>query len=54
MWNWFSKFVNKKSQSQRKRVDVDIPFEQHSYRKEDFEIDEAQSELEEENPTSSL
>lgn len=47
MWNWFSKVFTKKEQSQRKRVQVDIPYEQHSYRKEDFELDQESDSLEE-------
>ncbi|BAJ01543.1 hypothetical protein [Shewanella violacea] len=46
MWNWFSKVFPKKEQIQRKRVQIDIPYEQHSYRKEDFAIDEQPSTLE--------
>ncbi|QXP45018.1 hypothetical protein FM038_25825 [Shewanella eurypsychrophilus] len=40
MWNWFSKVFTKKEQTQRKRVQIDIPYEQHSYRKEDFDVTE--------------
>ncbi|WP_185977001.1 MULTISPECIES: hypothetical protein [Shewanella] len=46
MWNWLSKVFPKKEQAQRKRVQIDIPYEQHSYRKEDFDIDEQSSALE--------
>lgn len=28
MWNWIGKFIGKTPQPQRKRVQVDIPFEQ--------------------------
>ncbi|WP_169732698.1 MULTISPECIES: hypothetical protein [Shewanella] len=52
MWNWFSKLVNKKTQPQRKRVDVEIPFEQHSYRKEDFEVEQSRAELEEDKSST--
>ncbi|NRB22152.1 hypothetical protein [Shewanella sp.] len=46
MWNWLSKVFLKKERSQRKRVQIDIPYEQHSYRKEDFDIGEQSSSLE--------
>ncbi|QYK03412.1 hypothetical protein [Shewanella psychrotolerans] len=36
MWNWFSKLLNKKVQPKRRRVQVDIPIEQHTYRKAQF------------------
>ncbi|CAM4209961.1 hypothetical protein SHAQ108633_19270 [Shewanella aquimarina] len=38
MWNWLMKRLGKKSSSQRRRVEVDIPFEQHSYRKASFDL----------------
>lgn len=38
MLNWFSKLLSKKEQPQRKRVQVDIPIEQHCYRKDFFYI----------------
>ncbi|WP_179079105.1 hypothetical protein [Shewanella sp. UCD-KL12] len=47
MWNWFSKMFTKNEQAQRKRVQVDIPYEQHSYRKEDFDINEQSTSFEE-------
>ena len=37
IWNWLSKFMGKKQSLQRKRVVIDIPFEQHRYRKESFD-----------------
>lgn len=40
MWNWLSKVFLKKERSQRKRVQIDIPYELHSCRKEDFDIGE--------------
>ncbi|ABV37501.1 hypothetical protein Ssed_2894 [Shewanella sediminis HAW-EB3] len=49
MWNWLSKFFGKQERSQRKRVRIDIPYEQHSYRKEDFDIDENSVTMEEDN-----
>ncbi|WP_185817680.1 hypothetical protein [Shewanella atlantica] len=49
MWNWLSKFFGKQEQTQRKRVRVDIPYEQHSYRKEDFDIDENSVTMKEDN-----
>ncbi len=39
MWNWLSKKLTRTEQPQRRKVDIDIPFEQHSYRIEDFDID---------------
>ncbi|MFV7770227.1 MULTISPECIES: hypothetical protein [Shewanella] len=33
MWNWLIKRFSRNTQSRRRRVEVDIPFEQHSYRK---------------------
>ena len=51
MWSWLSKVFSKKEQSQRKRVQIDIPYEQHSYRKEDFDIDE-QSKTQEDGKSS--
>ncbi|WOT06387.1 hypothetical protein [Shewanella youngdeokensis] len=38
IWNWFSKKWTRTRQPQRKKVDINIPYEQHSYRKEDFDI----------------
>ncbi|MEZ9820410.1 hypothetical protein AB4238_07280 [Shewanella sp. 10N.286.45.A1] len=39
MWNWLSKKLTRTEQPQRRKVDIDIPFEQHSYRIEDFDVD---------------
>ncbi|MEC4728876.1 hypothetical protein HWQ46_25510 [Shewanella sp. D64] len=39
MWDWFSKIFTKKEPLQRKRVEFDIPFEQYSYRKGNFDIE---------------
>ncbi|GIU05952.1 hypothetical protein TUM4261_08710 [Shewanella sp. c952] len=39
MWNWLSKKIARTERPQRRKVDIDIPFEQHSYRIEDFDID---------------
>ncbi len=36
MWNWLLDKIGRKTQSQRKRIQVDIPFEQHSYKREDI------------------
>lgn len=52
MWNWFSKLIGKKRQSQRKRVQVDIPFEQHSYRKADFVLQKSEPLSEEDKSTN--
>ncbi len=38
MWNWLMKRLGKKSSSRRRRVEVDIPFEQHSYRKASLDL----------------
>jgi len=32
MWNWFTKMLGIRSQPQRKRVQIEIPMEQHEYR----------------------
>lgn len=37
MWDWFSKLINKTPRPQRRRVEVDIPFEQLEYRREPFD-----------------
>ncbi len=34
MWDWFNKLINKTPRPQRRRVEVDIPFEQLEYRRE--------------------
>ena len=39
MWNWLSKKLARTEQPQRKKVDIDIPYEQHSYRIEDFDVE---------------
>ncbi len=49
MWSWLSKIFGKQEQSQRKRVRIDIPYEQHSYRKEDFDIDKSSVIMDEDN-----
>lgn len=36
MWNWFRKMLGKDGRSKRKKVLVDIPFEQHSFSLDDF------------------
>ncbi|MCL1091115.1 hypothetical protein L2744_16205 [Shewanella profunda] len=36
MWNWFRKVFGKTEQPKRKKVLVDIPFEQHSFSLDDF------------------
>ncbi|MCL1146748.1 hypothetical protein AB4298_17255 [Shewanella sp. 10N.261.52.F9] len=38
MWNWLTKKLVKNGQVRRKKVDIDIPYQQHSYRMEDFSI----------------
>ena len=39
MWNWLSKQRTRTEQRQRRKVALVIPFEQHSYRIEDFDVD---------------
>lgn len=36
MWNWLLTKLGKKRPSQRKRIQIDIPFEQHCYNREDI------------------
>jgi len=36
MWNWFSKMLGKDSRPKRKKVLVDIPYEQHSFSLDNF------------------
>ncbi|SUI48766.1 Uncharacterised protein [Shewanella putrefaciens] len=31
MWNWFSKMLGRHEQPKRKKVQVEIPFEQHRF-----------------------
>lgn len=38
IWNWLSKLMTKKAQPQRRRVQVEIPIEQHTYRKAHFDL----------------
>ncbi|WP_162599240.1 hypothetical protein [Shewanella algidipiscicola] len=52
MFNWFSKLLGKKQQSQRKRVQVDIPIEQHSYRKAFFDVKPRQVSVKEDESTN--
>lgn len=37
MWNWLLTKLGKKTQSQRTRIQVDIPFEQHYYNRDDIQ-----------------
>ncbi|QQX81878.1 hypothetical protein JK628_08755 [Shewanella sp. KX20019] len=37
MWNWLSKKLARTEQPQRRKVEIDIPYEQHRYRIEDFD-----------------
>lgn len=37
MWNWLTRKLAKKEQVTRRKVNIDIPYQQHSYRKEDFD-----------------
>ncbi|MDT3320031.1 hypothetical protein Q4Q52_09630 [Shewanella sp. SP1S2-4] len=36
MWNWFIKMLGRDEQPKRKKVLVDIPFEQHRFSMDDF------------------
>ncbi|MFB2686262.1 hypothetical protein ACE02B_13755 [Shewanella mangrovisoli] len=36
MWNWFTKMLGKDERPKRKKVLVDIPYEQHSFRTDHF------------------
>lgn len=36
MWNWFSKMLGRHEQPKRKKVQVEIPFEQHRFSMDDF------------------
>lgn len=36
MWNWFTKMLGKDERPKRKKVLVDIPYEQHSFRMDHF------------------
>lgn len=38
MRKWLVKLFGKKAQTTRKRVQIDIPMQQHRYRLEDFNI----------------
>ncbi|MCL1139868.1 hypothetical protein [Shewanella pneumatophori] len=37
MWNWLTRKLAKKQQVTRRKVNIDIPYQQHSYRREDFD-----------------
>lgn len=36
MWNWFTKMLGKDEQQKRKKVLIEIPFEQHRFCMDDF------------------
>ncbi|GCF91520.1 MULTISPECIES: hypothetical protein [Shewanella] len=36
MWNWFTKMLGKDEQQKRKKVLIEIPFEQHRFSMDDF------------------
>lgn len=36
MWNWFIKMLGKDGRSKRKKVFIDIPYEQHRFSLDDF------------------
>ena len=36
MWNWFTKMLGRDEQPKRKKVLVEIPFEQHRFSMDDF------------------
>ncbi len=36
MWNWFTKMLGKDEQQKRKKVLIEIPFEQHCFSMDDF------------------
>ncbi|ABZ76118.1 hypothetical protein Shal_1552 [Shewanella halifaxensis HAW-EB4] len=38
MWNWLTQKLAKNDQVRRKKVKIDIPYEQHRYRIEDFDV----------------
>ncbi|MGS0677250.1 hypothetical protein [Shewanella sp. 0m-4] len=38
MWNWLTQKLVKNDQVRRKKVKIDIPYAQHSYRIEDFDV----------------
>ncbi|GGI83296.1 hypothetical protein [Shewanella gelidii] len=38
MWNWLLNKIGKKPVQQRKKVQIDIPYEQHQYRVEDMNV----------------
>jgi len=39
MWNWISKKLARTEQPLRRKVEIDIPYEQHRYRIEDLDIE---------------
>ncbi|MCG9962497.1 MAG: hypothetical protein ACRDCT_06005 [Shewanella sp.] len=47
MWNWFIKMLGKDERPKRKKVLVDIPYEQHSFSMEHFVRTRAQYDVDE-------
>ncbi|MCL1059065.1 hypothetical protein L2729_13885 [Shewanella gelidimarina] len=43
MWNWLSKKLAGTEKPLRRKVEVDIPYEQHRYRIEDLAIETQES-----------
>ena len=37
MWNWLTRKLGRSAQVRRKKVEIDIPYAQHSYRIEDLD-----------------
>jgi hypothetical protein len=50
--NWFSKLFSKKGKPQRRRVQVDIPIEQHTYRKANFDLPRNEPAVEDDKSTN--
>lgn len=38
MWNWLTQKLTKKQQITRRKVNIDIPYQQHTYRREDANL----------------
>ncbi|MDR8524361.1 hypothetical protein [Shewanella fidelis] len=41
MWNWLTQKLTKKQQITRRKVNIDIPYQLHTYRREDVKLKSA-------------
>jgi hypothetical protein len=54
MWNWFTKMLGRDEQPKRKKVLVEIPFEQHRFSMDDFSRSRLKFDADDNQPQDSV